>query len=61
MVVFLDGPGLEGQPPKAGAAAVRVKGVGQEMVVIVDKVVYGSRPMERYKRWRTWLRGWGRM
>ena len=25
--LFLDGSGVEGQPPNAGAAAVRVKGV----------------------------------
>ena len=29
LVLFLDGSGVEGQPPKAGAAAVRVRGVGQ--------------------------------
>ena len=42
LVVFLDGSGVEGQPPKAPAAAVQVKGVGQETGVIVDKVVYGA-------------------
>ena len=30
VVVFLDRSGVEGQPSKAGAAAVQVKGVGQE-------------------------------
>ena len=39
MVVFLDGSGSEGQPPKAGAAAVQIKGVGQETKIILDKVV----------------------
>ena len=39
-MVFLDGSGVEGQPPKAGAAAVQVKGVGQETELIVEKVVY---------------------
>ena len=42
LVVFPDGSGVEGQPPEAGAAAVRVKWVGQETEVIVDKVVYGA-------------------
>ena len=42
VVVFLDGPGLERQAPKAGAAAVQVKEMGQETEVIVDKVVYGA-------------------
>ena len=27
LVIFLDGSGVEGQPPKAGAAAIRVPGV----------------------------------
>ena len=40
VVVFLDGSGSEGQPPRAGMAAVQVKVVGQELEVIVDKVVY---------------------
>jgi len=40
VVIFLDGSGVEGQPPKAGAAAVRVKGVGQETESVVDKMVY---------------------
>ena len=42
MVVFLDGSGVEGQQSKAGAAAIQVKGVGQETESIVDKVVYGA-------------------
>ena len=42
VVVFPDGSGVEGQPPKAGAAVVQVKGVGQETESIVDKVVYGA-------------------
>ena len=40
--VFLQGSSVEGQPLKARAAAVQVKGVGQETEVIVDKVVYGA-------------------
>ena len=40
VVVFLDGSGRGGQPPKAGPAAIRVKGVGQEMESMVDKMVY---------------------
>ena len=40
MVLFLDGSGVEGQPPKAGAAAVRVRGVGQVTESVVEKVVY---------------------
>ena len=42
MVVYSDGSVVEGQPRKAGAAAVQVKGVGQEKEVIVHKVVYGA-------------------
>ena len=42
MVLFLDGSGVEGQPPKAGAAAVRLKGVGQEMESVVERMVYGA-------------------
>ena len=42
MVLFLDGSGVEGQPPKAGAAAVRVRGVGQVTESVVEKVVYGA-------------------
>ena len=42
VVVFLDRSGVEGQPPKAGTAAVQVKGVGKETEVIVDGVVYGA-------------------
>ena len=33
---------VEGQPPKAGAAAIRVKGVGQKTESMVDKMVYGA-------------------
>ena len=40
MVIFLAGSGVEGQPPKAGAAAVRVKGVGQETESAVERMVY---------------------
>ena len=40
LVIFLDWSGVEGQPPKAGAAAIRVKGVGQETEGVVDKMVY---------------------
>ena len=39
VVMFLDGSGVKGQPPKAGAAAVQVKGVGQETEVTVDRLV----------------------
>ena len=42
VVLFLDGSGLEGQPPKAGAAAVRIKGVGQETESVVERMVYGA-------------------
>ena len=42
MVIVLDGSGVEGQPPKAGAALVRVTGVGQETESMVDKMVYGA-------------------
>ena len=42
MVIFLDVSGVEGQRPKAGAAAVRVKGAGQEMESVVDRMVYGA-------------------
>ena len=42
VVIFLDGSGVEGQPPKAGAAAIRVTGVGQETESVVDKMVYGA-------------------
>ena len=41
VVLFLDGSGVEGQPPMAGAAAVRVKGVGQVTESVVEKMVYG--------------------
>ena len=42
MVLFLDGSGVEGQPPKAGAAAVRVRKVGQVTESVVEKMVYGA-------------------
>ena len=42
VVVFADKSGLQGQPPEAQAAAVQVKGVGQEGEVIINKVVYGA-------------------
>ena len=42
-VVFcLDGSGLEGQAPKAGAAAIRYTRVGQETDSAVNKMVYGA-------------------
>ena len=40
VVLFLDGSGVEGQPPKAGAAAIRFKGVGQVTESVVEKMVY---------------------
>ena len=40
VVLFLDGSGVEGQPPMAGAAAVRVKGVGRVTESVVEKMVY---------------------
>ena len=40
VVLFLDWSGLEGQPPMAGAAAVRVRGVGQVTESVVEKMVY---------------------
>ena len=42
VVLFLDGSGVEGQPPKAGAAAVRVRGVGQVTESVVENMVYGA-------------------
>ena len=42
VVLFLDGSGAEGQPPMAGAAAVRVKGVRQVTGSVVEKMVYGA-------------------
>ena len=42
VALFLDGSGVEGQPSKAGAAAVRVRGVGQVTESVVEKVVYGA-------------------
>ena len=42
VVLFLDGSGVEGQPPMAGAAAVRVKGVEQVRESVVEKMVHGA-------------------
>ena len=42
MVLFLDESRVEGQPPMAGAAAVRVKGGGQVTESVVGKMVYGA-------------------
>ena len=42
VVLFLDRSGVEGQPPMARAAAVRVKGVGQVTESVVEKMVYGA-------------------
>ena len=42
VVLFLDGSGVEGKLPMAGAAAVRVKGVGQVTESVVEKMVYGA-------------------
>ena len=42
LVLFLDGSGVEGQPPMAGAAAVRVKQVGQVTESVVETMVYGA-------------------
>ena len=42
MVLFFDGPGVEGQPPMAGAGAVRVRGWGQVTDSVVEKMVYGA-------------------
>ena len=42
VVLFLDGSGVEGQPPMEGAAVVRVKGVGQVPESVVEKMVYGA-------------------
>ena len=43
VVLFLDASGAEGQPPEAGAVAVRVRGVGQVTESVVEKMVYGAR------------------
>ena len=40
VVLCLDGPGAEGQPPMAGAAPIRVRGVGQVTESVVEKMVY---------------------
>ena len=42
VVILLDGSGVEGQLPKAGAAAVRVKGMGQETESVPERMVYGA-------------------
>ena len=42
VVLVLDGFGVEGQPPMAGPAAVRVRGVGQVTESVVEKMVYGA-------------------
>ena len=42
VVLFLDGSGVEGQPPMVGSAAVRVKGVGQVTGSVVQRMVYGA-------------------
>ena len=42
VLLSLDGSGVEGQPPMAGAAAVRVRGVGQVTESVVEKMVYGA-------------------
>ena len=42
VVIFLDGSGMEGQPPKAEEPAVRVKRVGQETESVVERMVYGA-------------------
>ena len=44
VVLILDGSGAEGQLPMAGAAAVRVKGVGQVTESVVKKMVYRAAP-----------------
>ena len=42
VVLFLDGSGVEGQPPMAGTAAVRVKGERQVTESVLEKMVYGA-------------------
>ena len=42
VVLFLDASGVEGQPPMAGAVAVRVKGVGKVTESMMEKMVYGA-------------------
>ena len=42
VMIFLDGSGPGRQPPKAGTAAIRVTGLGQETESVVDKMVYGA-------------------
>ena len=59
VVVFLDGLGIEGQQPKAEAAAVQAKGIGQVTEVIMDKMVYRAASHGEFKRWQTLLGGSG--
>ena len=54
VVVFLDGSGVEGQPPKVRAAAIWVKGVGQETESMVDKMVYGAVSHGEVQPWQMW-------
>ena len=42
VLIFMDGSGMEGQPPNAGAATIRVTRVGQETESVGDKMVYGA-------------------
>ena len=42
VVLSVEWCGVEGQPPKAGAAAVTVRGVGQVTESVVEKMVYGA-------------------
>ena len=55
VVPFLDGSGVEGQPPMAGAAAVRVKGAGQVTENVLEKMVYGAASHGEVQAVRTWL------
>ena len=42
VVLLLDGSGMGGQPPMAGAAAVKVRGLGKVTESVVGKMVYGA-------------------
>ena len=55
VVVFLDGCGGEGQSLKAGAAAIRIKGVGLETESMVDKMAYGAASHGEVQTWQMWL------
>ena len=55
VVIFLDRSGLEDQPPKAGAAAIRVRGWDKRRKAWWTRWCTGQCPMERCKRWRMWL------